>query len=102
MAAKTGIYIKFLPDDIDAPASHKDQTVLDVAIRAGIDLNHTCEGMGTCGTCVVKVLKGAEALPPREEVEMEIATDRGYQEAERLACQIPPVDGLVLYRGSNV
>ncbi|MFM6929338.1 MAG: 2Fe-2S iron-sulfur cluster-binding protein [Bdellovibrio sp.] len=76
--------------------SHKDQSVLDVALRAGLALNHTCGGFGTCGTCRVFVREGLENLPPRNEVESEMAEDRGFKDCERLACQTPPLDGLVI------
>ncbi len=55
-----------------------------------IPLNHTCGGNGTCGTCLIHVLKGLENLEPRNEIEAEMAADRGFTESERLACQILP------------
>lgn len=101
MRPKGGIYIKFLPEDRDVLVSHKDESVLAVAIRAGIPLHHTCGGHATCGTCLVQVVEGLESLPQREGEELEMALDRGFQDNERLACQIPPLSGLVLKRGSK-
>jgi 2Fe-2S ferredoxin len=98
---KAGIYIKFLPEDRDVLVSHKDASVLDVAIRAGIAINHTCGGHATCGTCVINVLEGLEQLEPREELELEMAQDRGFADHERLACQIRPIDGLVVRKGKE-
>jgi len=92
--AKSGIYISFLPDYGDVLVSHKDQSVLDVAIRSGIGIDHTCGGNGTCGTCLVHVVQGLEKLGERTEAEAEMASDRGYKDDERLACQIQPVAGL--------
>ena len=37
-----------------------------------------------------------EKLGPRNEVEAEIAEDRKFSSAERLSCQMDPLDGLVL------
>ncbi|MEN0059985.1 MAG: 2Fe-2S iron-sulfur cluster-binding protein [Bdellovibrio sp.] len=92
--AKSGIYINFLPDELDVLVSQKDRTVLDVAVRGGVDLPHSCGGNGTCGTCRVRVLKGLESLEPRNEIEQEMAQDRNFDEDERLSCQIAPVAGL--------
>lgn len=94
MNPKSGIYITFLPDHPLVSVSQKDQSVLDVALRAGIEIDHTCGGHGTCGTCLVRVVEGLEKLAPRNEIELEMAEDRGFQADERLACQTCPVAGL--------
>lgn len=94
MNPKSGIYINFLPDHPHVPVSQIDQSVLDVALRAGIEINHTCGGYGTCGTCLVQVVEGLEKLEPRNEIESEMAEDRGFRNEERLACQTCPVAGL--------
>ncbi|WP_253696524.1 2Fe-2S iron-sulfur cluster-binding protein [Bdellovibrio bacteriovorus] len=91
---KSGIYITFLPDHPDVPVSHKDETVLEVALRAGIKISHTCGGNGTCGTCLVHVRKGLSDIGPRNEIESEMAEDRKFLDEERLACQTPPIQGL--------
>lgn len=98
MKAKTGKSITFLPEGKNVLVSHLDQCVLDVALRAGLPIDHTCGGFGTCGTCVVWVRDGLDKLPPRNEIEAEIAQDRGFSNEERLCCQIPPVAGLVVER----
>ena len=62
-----------------------------------IELNHSCGGMGTCGTCRVRILSSLESLgplEPRNEIEIEMANDRGFAENERLACQLAIVNGL--------
>lgn len=96
MASKSGKFISFLPGNRDVPVSQKDQSVLDVALRVKVPLNHTCGGNGTCGTCRVFIVRGLEKLGPRNEIEAEMAEDRAFMESERLACQIDPVDGLVV------
>ncbi|HEX7674528.1 MAG TPA: 2Fe-2S iron-sulfur cluster-binding protein [Bdellovibrio sp.] len=96
MVSKSGKSITFLPDDVIVQVSHKDQSVLELALRVGLPLNHTCGGFGTCGTCMVFVRKGLEKLPPRNEIEAELASDRGFSDEERLCCQMEPIDGLVL------
>lgn len=96
MSAKSGKYITFLPKNESVLVSQKDETVLQLANRVGIHLNQTCGGFGTCGTCRVLVIEGLEKLGPRNEVEAEIAEDRKFSDAERLSCQMYPLDGLVL------
>jgi len=89
------ISIKFLPENVLVEAS-QDETLLEVALREHLDISHSCGGNGTCGTCRVWILKGVEQLPPRNEVELEIATDRGFGDHERLACQNLAVPELVV------
>lgn len=96
MKPKSGISISILPDHLNVLVSHKDQSLLDVAIRNKIPLNHTCGGHGTCTTCLVHVVEGLDKLNPRNEVEAEMAQDRHFEAHERLACQTEPVDGLVV------
>ena len=101
MKPKSGKYITFLPDDLNVLVSHKDRSVLEVALRENLALDHTCGGNGTCGTCRVFIKKGLQNLPPRNEIEAEMADDRGFRNDERLACQIPPIEGLVIERPSK-
>lgn len=96
MIAKSGIYIRFLPEQLDVLVSQRDHSVLDVALRAGFPLDHACGGNGTCGTCLVHVVEGLEDLEERNDLESEMAVDRGFEKDERLACQIKPVRGLVV------
>lgn len=70
------------------------ENLLQVALSNKIELAHTCEGMGSCTTCRVYVMEGA--MSPRTEVEQERASERGFKEHERLACQLKPEDGMVV------
>lgn len=92
---KQPVLLKILPEEIDVPASHTD-TILEALLEAEIEIDHSCGGMGTCGTCRVFVEKGLEKFGPRNEPESEIAQDRQFAENERLACQNFVKDGLVL------
>jgi CDP-4-dehydro-6-deoxyglucose reductase len=70
-----------------------DETILDGALRAGIDLPHDCT-LGGCGTCRIRVLQGGvtyqdDELPfglTEEEAEL------GYA----LACQARPAGDIVI------
>lgn len=58
-----------------------------------IDIAQECGGMASCGTCLIWV-KNPELLEARNEVESQMAEDRGFKPNERLSCQTSPVEGL--------
>ena len=87
--------ILFLPSNMSVPAD-PNKTVLEVAMRYKVPLNHSCGGMGICTTCRVFVLEGLEKIGPRTETESERAEERFFSDNERLSCQITAVPGLVL------
>lgn len=78
--------ILFLPED-KAVELKPGATFLDLALKNRIPISHTCDGMGTCGTCLLRIEKGLENFGPRNEVEKEIADARDLPANERLACQ---------------
>lgn len=86
MSSKSLKIIKFLNTD-KAFEADDQLSVLDLAIQESVDLDHSCEGMGTCGTCRVIVKKGLENLPEPNEVEQDIREARSFLPEERLACQ---------------
>lgn len=92
--------IHFLPHDIHATFKNED-SVLEVALKNGIEIPHSCGAMGSCTTCRVLVESSPGALPERNELEQDIADMRGFTDQERLSCQLPPVDGLVLRLPDN-
>ena len=75
----------FFNDEKPLPLN-KEKSLLDIAIENKISLNHSCGGFGTCGTCRVFIANYSQ-LPERNPIEQEMATDRGFHENERLACQ---------------
>lgn len=77
-------------------ASH-GQSLLEAIADAQISISHSCGGMGTCGTCRIVVEKGLQLLPARNELETEMAMDRGFLENERLACQTETCEGLHVF-----
>jgi len=85
--------MRFFPQDQVCPIG-RAQSVLEVALKSGIEISHSCGGMGSCTTCRVIVMRSPSALPPRNELEQEIADTRGFAEDERLSCQLPPLEGL--------
>lgn len=96
LKAKPPIAMTFLPEEFVVYASHKTATILEAALDSGYELEHSCGGNGTCGTCLVIVEKGLEKMGHRDELEQEMANDRSFLPQERLCCQNKPVDGLIL------
>ena len=89
--------LRVLPDDKIVEASH-GESVLEALLARKIELDHSCGGNGTCGTCRIFIVSGLENLPPRNEIENEFADERGFAANERLACQTVVIDGLVIQK----
>lgn len=87
--------ITFLPVNITLQVK-KDQSLLDFALENKINIDHSCGGMGTCGTCVVKVVKGNEILSNLNELEIELHQSRNLPQDERQSCQIQALGGLII------
>lgn len=96
--SKLPVSLTIMPENRIVHASHGD-TILEAILDAGLELNHSCGGMGTCGTCRIFVLQGLELLSERNIPESEIAQDRNFLHEERLACQNFAQSGLVIDRG---
>lgn len=70
-----------------AAEAKRDETILDVARRAGVPLGNSCGGIGVCSRCKVRVVAGAENLTAPTSVEARFASARGFAADERMACQ---------------
>ncbi len=80
--------VTFLPDNLTVEAQVGD-TILDVALDNGIDLEHDCGGNCACTTCHVQIEEGAESVSPMEEVEDDrLGTAPNRQANSRLGCQV--------------
>lgn len=79
--------------DVEAEAG---LTVMEVATRAGIDIEAACEGSLACATCHLVVAKDwfhkLTAASEEEEDMLDLAA--GLTETSRLSCQIPVTDAL--------
>jgi len=66
-------------------------SLLEGLLANKIEIDHSCGGFGTCGTCRIELQESfpaeAQGAMVRNEVETEMALDRGFSEQERLACQ---------------
>ncbi len=88
--------VTFLPGEKKVDIG-SNSTVLEMARSSRIPINQSCGGMGTCTTCRLIVEEAPEGCSPRTEIEQEQADDRGYKENERLACQLKPSPGMVVW-----
>lgn len=75
--------VTFVPLGRSAEAK-PDESVLDVARRAGAPIGNSCGGVGVCARCKVRVIAGAENLTPPTNVELRFGR---LSDDERLACQ---------------
>jgi 2Fe-2S ferredoxin len=90
--------VLFLPENRRVAAG-VGETILDVAGRLGIEIEHECGGNCACTTCQVTVESGAEHLSPMEEVERDrLSTAEGRCQESRLACQALLLGGSVTVR----
>lgn len=78
--------ITFLPDQRAVDAAD-GESILQVALAAGIPHTHVCGSMARCSTCRVMVLDGLEHCSPRTEREQRMAERLHFPADIRLACQ---------------
>ena len=64
------------------------ETLLDSLLAAGIPIEHSCGGNGTCTTCLVRVESWSQPAPQRNELEQERTEERNFSPNERLSCQL--------------
>ena len=76
--------VTFTPLGLQA-AARDDESLLDVARRAGAPLGNSCGGVGVCSRCKISVVAGAENLSPPTSVETRFG--KNFAPGERMACQ---------------
>jgi len=65
----------------------KGISVLEAALRHGIQIYHTCGGNCSCSTCRVRVVSGGQNLTPMEKSEAEVLDSFDLKAPYRLGCQ---------------
>jgi 2Fe-2S ferredoxin len=66
-------------------------SLLQIALSAGVPIEHACGGVGACGTCHVIVEGGFESVRPADEHEQDgLDSAVGVTRQSRLACQAVP------------
>ncbi len=69
-------------------------TVLDAALKNGIEIEHACEKSCACTTCHVIVREGFDSLEEAEEAEEDMLDKAwGLEPESRLSCQAAVADG---------
>ncbi|WP_166423966.1 ISC system 2Fe-2S type ferredoxin [Paraglaciecola sp. 20A4] len=70
---------------LEAPSG---TTVLDVALKNGIDIEHACEKSCACTTCHIVIREGFESLDESDELEDDMLDKAwGLEPDSRLGCQ---------------
>ncbi|KXI22862.1 ISC system 2Fe-2S type ferredoxin [Photobacterium sanguinicancri] len=68
--------------------AEEGQTVLDVALKNGIAIEHACEKSCACTTCHVIVREGFDSLDESDELEDDMLDKAwGLEPESRLGCQ---------------
>jgi len=75
--------VEFIPSSRKVTA-RKGETIFNIAREAGVHLNSSCNGLGTCGKCKVRVVEGEVAETLSSYALSEDLREKGY----RLACQL--------------
>jgi len=71
-------------------------TLLEISRQAQIPHASVCGGRGRCSTCRVRILAGIDFLPVAGEEEVALLKRIGAPPDVRLACQLRPIDDLVV------
>jgi ferredoxin, 2Fe-2S len=88
----------FLPNDelcpdgmvIDADSG---ETVLDIALKNGISIEHACEKSCACTTCHIIVREGFDSMEESDELEDDMLDKAwGLEPDSRLSCQAVVAD----------
>lgn len=85
--------IVFLPNDEHCPEgavveAQTGETIIEAALRNGIDIEHACEMSCACTTCHVVVREGFSSLEPSDELEDDMLDKAwGLEPESRLSCQ---------------
>ncbi len=73
------------PDaEVEVPEGH---TVFDAGAKITAGIETSCVGKGTCGLCRVKIVSGAEHLPPYTDEERKHLGNVYHITKVRLACR---------------
>ncbi|WP_017445324.1 ISC system 2Fe-2S type ferredoxin [Gayadomonas joobiniege] len=83
----------FLPHEELCPdgavlEAEEGETVLDVALKNGIGIEHACEKSCACTTCHVVVREGFDSMDESDELEDDMLDKAwGLEPESRLSCQ---------------
>lgn len=79
------------PGDVPSGGIGLENSVLDIALGSGIDIDHACGGVRACSTCHIIVREGLDTCnESTEEEEDQLEKAPGLTPQSRLACQCVP------------
>ena len=79
------------PKDLPYDRDGRPGSLLDIAGRAGVAIDHACGGVCACSTCHVIVREGFSTLQAASEDEEDMLDQApGLEITSRLACQAVP------------
>lgn len=90
--------IHYSCSDRDIVATDAHESLLDLSINNGIAHWRECGGHGRCTTCRVRILDGHENVSEPTQAEQQLASERGWGNEIRLACQTRPLGNVTLER----
>ncbi len=79
------IEVRLLPHNITVRAA-KGASILDVAREAAVEMDSNCNGLGTCGKCLVRHLEGIVEEPHPDEARL--LNQESLAQGIRLACRV--------------
>ena len=89
--------VQILPDEVIVQVK-PGTSLLAAAAAGGVELMHSCGGIGACTSCRVQILSGRDELSPMGRAEREQLKESGILETHRLACQTMVYGDVVLER----
>ena len=89
--------VEILPDDVRVQVK-AGTSLLATAAAGGVELMHSCGGIGACTSCRVRILSGRDQLSPIGRAEREQLVESGILETHRLACQTMVYGNVVVER----
>ena len=89
--------IRILPDSVEVQVL-PGTTLLKSAEQAGVEIMHSCGGIGACTSCRVLIVEGRDRLTPIGMAEEEQLTESGLLHSHRLACQAAILGDVIIER----
>ena len=86
------VSVRFLPETggevLASCSGQPGQSLLDLWLSKGVDIDHACGGECACSTCHIYVESGMDVLSEAEEDEEDRVEEApGLQQNSRLSCQ---------------
>jgi len=86
-----GVSVTVAPEKIPYGPTGQPGSILDIALGAGIDLEHVCGGVCACSTCHVIVKQGLESCNEPTDDELDQLDEAPATTLQsRLGCQTVP------------